>query len=142
MTVASMSWRVPAHPQEAASTPVRSTSTAQLTLIPPKQSSETRRSWRSSSQTWIKPWRRCELCRGVWRGAAPALSLPDAASASAPLAGVGTAPGTGMGMGTDPAVGQWWQGPASARRGQPWVSWPCPGQGLVALGFGGELGCC
>lgn len=54
---------------------------------------------------------RCELCCGVWRGAAPALSLPDAASASAPLAGVGTAPGPhggqGWAVGTDPAVGRW-----------------------------------
>lgn len=51
----------------------------------------------------------CELCCGVWRGAAPVLSLPDAASASASLAGVGTAPephrGQGRAVGTDPALG-------------------------------------
>lgn len=47
----------------------------------------------------------CELCCGVWRGAVPALSLPDAASASAPLPGLGTAPGPHGGQGRAQGTG-------------------------------------
>lgn len=71
---------------------------------------------------------RCELCCGVWRGAAPALSLPDAASA--PLAGVGMALGTGMGGGD--GSGHRTMVTRPCQRTALGGTWPCPAWGLVA----------